>query len=207
GHLDQLLTSAPQECILRRMRKLLGLFVLLVLAAPTRADNVDDVVAKNIAARGGAARLHAIKNVRSTGKLVFGTGEGAVEADWATLTTHSGKSRSEVSLQGLTQIQGYDGKVGWNLSPFGGRRDAQRASADETKVLAQGADLEGPLVDYKAKGHRVELLGTEDVDGTPAIKLRLTRRDGDVEYIYLDPDSYLEVRTVAISKIRGAEQI
>ncbi len=189
------------------MQKLMALLTVVLLSAHARADSVDDVVAHNLAARGGEAKLHAIRNLRLTGKVVFGVGDGAVEAEWATITTRSGKFRSEGSLQGLTQLNAYDGKIGWNLTPFGGRREAQRSSADEAKQLAHSADLDGPLVDWRAKGSRLELLGTEDVDGTPAIKLRLTRKDGDIQYIYLDPDSYLQVRTVDIEKIRGTEQV
>src|SRR4029077_7954448 len=65
----------------------------------------------------------------------------------------------------------------------------------------------GPLVGWHDKGHRIEYLGTEDTDGTPTIKLRVTRKDGDQQYVYLDPDSYLEIRITTVHKVRGAEQI
>ena len=89
------------------------------------------------------------------------------------------------------------------------RRAARRAedSADEAKDRAREADLDGPLVHWREKGHRVEYLGTEDVDGTPAHKLRVTRKDGDTQYVYLDPDYWLEIRVVTVSRVRGVERV
>jgi outer membrane lipoprotein-sorting protein len=69
------------------------------------------------------------------------------------------------------------------------------------------ADLEGPLVDYKSKENTVEYLGTEDVDGTEAHKLKVTFKSGDIRYIYLDPDYFLEIRNVDVTRVRGAEQV
>src|SRR5262249_54046728 len=83
----------------------------------------------------------------------------------------------------------------------------ERVAADDAKQLAQEADIDGPLVDWKQKGHRVEYLGTEDVDGTRAHKLRVTLKDGDVLYVYLDPDAFLEIRVTRYSRVRGIEQI
>jgi photosystem II stability/assembly factor-like uncharacterized protein len=115
--------------------------------------------------------------------------------------------RTETTLQGLTQVEAYDGRDGWSLDPFQGKRDAQRASADDARQLAQDADFEGPLVHWRDKGHRIEYLGTEDVDGTPAHRIRVRRKDGDIEEIYLDPDYFLEIRIVMTRRIRGAERI
>ncbi|HEX7701698.1 MAG TPA: hypothetical protein VF403_13265, partial [Kofleriaceae bacterium] len=78
---------------------------------------------------------------------------------------------------------------------------------DDARSLAQAADLEGPLVDWRQKGHRIEYLGTEDVDGTPAHKLRVIRKDGDTQYVYIDPDSWLEIRIATVHKVRGTEDI
>src|SRR5712692_3885353 len=115
--------------------------------------------------------------------------------------------RSEVTMQGLTAVDAFDGREGWSVKPFGGRRDPQRTSVDEAKGLAQDADIEGPLLGWRQKGHRVEYLGTEDVDGTAAHKLRVWLKDGDVQYVFLDPDYFLEIRTVTESRIRGVEQV
>jgi photosystem II stability/assembly factor-like uncharacterized protein len=176
------------------------------LSSPASADALDDILARNLAARGGAARLRELKSLRITGRAVLGGGGFSIEAAWGQVQKR-GSVRSELTLQGLTQIQAYDGKEGWSVSPFGGRRDAEKASDDDARGFAQDAEIDGPLVDWRAKGHTIEYLGSEDVDGTPAIKLRVTRKDKDLQYVYIDPDSALEIRITTVRKIRGAENI
>lgn len=187
--------------------RILGIVVVVCLASTARADQLSDILAKNLTARGGADKLRAVNTVRLTGKAVMGGGDFTLEAAWGSVQTRTGKVRSELTLQGLTQVSAYDGKQGWSVRPFGGRRDAEQASEDDVRSLAQDADIDGPLVDWRAKGHTVEYLGNEDVDGTPAIKLRVRRKDGDTQYVYLDPDSALEIRVTTIHKVRGAEEI
>jgi photosystem II stability/assembly factor-like uncharacterized protein/outer membrane lipoprotein-sorting protein len=184
--------------------------VTAALCLPSNAASAltaDEVIARYIEARGGLPKLGAINSLRLTGKAVFGFGDNQIEASWGVLQKRPGMIRSEVSLQGLSAIEAFDGKEGWSLDPFSGRRDAQRDSADDAKTRAQDADIEGPLVHWREKGHRVEYLGTEDVDGTPAHKLRVTLKDGDVRTLYLDPDYFLEIREVAETHIRGTERV
>jgi len=178
------------------------------LAAPAATPlTADEIVSRYVAARGGADRLAAIRSLRLTGKVVFGFGDSTIEASWAKVQKRRGMVRTEVSLQGLTAVDAYDGSEGWTLQPFGGRRDAQKQSPDDAKSLAQDADLDGPLVRWREKGHRLEYLGTEDVDGTPALKLRVGLKDGDTKYVFLDPDYFLEIRVETVSRVRGAEQV
>ncbi len=94
-------------------------------------------------------------------------------------------------------MQAYDGAQAWQINPFQGRKDPEKLSADDAKGLSEDAtDFLGALVDYRAKGYTLDYLGTEDVDGTEAHKLRLTRPNGDITYVYLDPDHFLEIRVV-----------
>src|SRR5207249_1127543 len=96
-----------------------------------------------------------------------------IEAAFAQVLKRPGHIRTEVTIQGLTGIDAWDGREGWGLDPFGGLRDAQKKSADDARPLSHEADFDGPLVGWREKGHKVEYLGTEDVDGTPAHKLRV----------------------------------
>jgi photosystem II stability/assembly factor-like uncharacterized protein len=180
---------------------------LIALPSGAHALTVDQVVNRYVEARGGFPKLDALQSLRLTGKVVFGFGDAQIEAAWGALQKRPGKIRTEVSLQGLTAVAAYDGREGWSLEPFQGRRDAQKNSADDAKLLAQSADIEGPLVHWREKGHRVEYLGTEDVDGTLAHKLRVTLKDGDTKTLFLDPDYFLEIRVETVSRIRGAERI
>jgi hypothetical protein len=187
------------------MRPSLLFAALLALAPAAHAIDVDELVAKNIEARGGADALRAIHSVKSTGKMNFSGGEFSVELALVAYNERAAKVRTEASLQGLTQITAYDGKNAWTINPFQGRRDAERMSGEDAKGLEVQADLDGPLLDWKAKGHQVTYLGLEDVDGTEAHKLRVELKNGDIQYRYLDPDYFLEIRVSNQVKRRGVE--
>jgi photosystem II stability/assembly factor-like uncharacterized protein len=173
---------------------------------PARAATVDEIIARHLEARGGLTKLRAIQSLRLTGKARFGEDAGR-EMAWGVLYKRPGRVRSEVTLQGLTAVEAHDGREGWSMRPFGGRRDPVRSSADDAKQLAQEADLDGPLADWQQKGHRVEYLGTEDVDGSLTHKLRVFRKDGDVDYFYLDTDSMLTIRIMHVARLRGIERV
>ena len=184
------------------------LLALVLAAAPSQKTlTADEIVARHVEARGGAAKLEALKSLRIDGKIIFGGGDGAIDAAASQVSRKPDSIRREVSLQGLTAIDAFDGKESWSVDPFQGRRDPYRTTADEARGLEEDADFEGPLVDAQAKGARVESLGTEDVDGTPALKLRVSLKNGDTEYVYLDPDSFLEIRRVTQRVVRGTERL
>jgi hypothetical protein len=164
---------------------------------------VDELVAKNIEAKGGAAALHDLQSLRLTGKLLVQSG-GEIELGYLEIKKRPDEVRTEASLQGMTQIQAYDGKEGWKVSPFFGRKDPERMSADDVKALIEDSEIDGALVDWKTKGSTVEYLGTEDVDGTPAHKLKVMRKNGDVSFVYLDPDHFLDIRVVTQRTRHGA---
>jgi len=162
----------------------------------------DGLIAKNIEAKGGATSVHDLQTLRLTGKMLVQ--EGQIQLSFMQVKKRPDEVRSEASLQGMTQIEAYDGKEGWKVSPFFGRRDPERMSADDVKALVEDAEMDGPLVDRQTKGNTVEYLGTEDVDGTPAHKLKVTRKNGDVSFVYLDPDHFLEIRVLTQRTRHGA---
>src|SRR5215475_3251649 len=175
-----------------------------IFAQGTNQPTVDELLTKNIEAKGGATALKSLQTVRSTGKLL--AQQGQIEYGYAQIKKRPDQVRSEASLQGMTQIQAYDGKEGWRVSPFFGRKDPEHMSADDVKALVEDTEMGGPLADWKAKGSTVEYLGTEDVDGTPAHKLKVVRKNGDVSFVYLDPDHFLEIRIVTQRVRHGAHE-
>jgi outer membrane lipoprotein-sorting protein len=179
-------------------------FALLLFAVSAQAVTADELVAKSIAAQGGMEKLAAIKTLKLHGQLVFG---GNFKLAYTEMLKRPGKLREEASLQGLTQVQAWDGHQGWSIQPFGGRRDPIRMSADEAKTLAEQADFEGPLVNAGAKGNTVTYLGREDVEGTNAYKLQVKLKDGNTLVIYLDPDAYLPIREVAQRTVNGVQRV
>jgi hypothetical protein len=175
---------------------LLGALCAASIAQAASTRVLDDLVAKNIQARGGIAALHAMRSLTVRGKLLVN--EGQFELGFVQTVERPSNIRVEASIQGLTQIQAYNGTIGWQINPFQGRKDPERMSADDIKSLAETvADFDGALVDWQSKGNKLEYLGTEDVDGTQAHKIKLTRQSGDTEYVYLDPDHYLEIRLLS----------
>ncbi|HLY51709.1 MAG TPA: hypothetical protein VKQ31_01750 [Steroidobacteraceae bacterium] len=169
--------------------------LLLAAATPAFAYTADELAAKNVAAKGGAEQLAAIHTLRLSGKLLV-NGD-TLQLRLVTLVARPGEIRQEAELQGLTLVQAYDGRQGWKINPFQGRKDPEQMSADDAKSLAEdAADFAGVLVDYRTKGYSLDYLGTEDVDGTEAYKLRVTRPNGDLSFVYLDPDYFLEIRTI-----------
>jgi outer membrane lipoprotein-sorting protein len=104
------------------------------------------------------------------------------------------KSRMELEFAGKTAVQVYDGTNGWKLRPFLNRNDVEPYTAEEAKAAATDSDLDGLLIDYKAKGNKVELEGTEKVEGNDAYKLKVTASNGDVRHVWVDAQSFLDVK-------------
>src|ERR1700741_2575858 len=176
--------------------RLLAAILLLTAASSAFAYTAEELAAKNVAAKGGAEKLAALHSLRLTGKVLV-NGD-TLQLGYVATVQRPDSERIEATLQGLTLIQAYDGTEGWKVNPFQGRKDAEKMSADDAKELSEdAADFTGPLVDYQAKGYKLDYLGTEDVDGTDAYKLRVTRPNGDITYVFLDPDYFLEIRTIS----------
>lgn len=110
------------------------------------------------------------------------------------------KSRLEIEFAGKTAVQVYDGTKGWKLRPYLNRNDAEPFTAEEAKAESEKADIEGPLVDYAAKGTKVELAGVEQVAGHSAYKLKLTMKSGDAQNIWIDTQSFLDVKVEGIPR-------
>jgi len=178
--------------------------LLLSLTARAGAYTADELVAKNIEARGGATALAAVRNVRRSGQLIVNGGQrtyGMVET-----RQRPNSIRDDATLQGLTRVESCDGTEGWKIDPFQGRKDPERTSPDDLKGLIEDAPIGGPLEDYKARGATLEYAGTGDIDGTAAHKLKLTQKNGDVQYVYLDPDHFLEIRIESQRSVRGVKR-
>jgi hypothetical protein len=165
------------------------------------AQTAEELVNKNIEARGGMEKIKAIKSIRMTGKVNAGGGfvAGTIQEN-----QRPNLVRETFSLQGMTAIQAFDGARGWQIQPFGGHKDPELMGEDDLKDLILDSDFDGPLVDYKDKGNTVEYLGHDVVDGDDALRLRVTLKNGDIVYYYLDPDTYLDIRREEQQFIRGA---
>jgi outer membrane lipoprotein-sorting protein len=113
--------------------------------------------------------------------------------------------RMDITVQGMVGSQAYDGASGWSLMPFGGSKVPQQMTAEEATLAEEQADIDGPLIDYKAKGNTVELLGKEKVEGADAYKLKVTLKNGVVRTMYVDAEHFLEIKEESRRTIRGSE--
>ena len=155
----------------------LVLAATLSLSITAWSQTADELVQKNTEAKGGIEKIKAIKTVRLTGKLDAGGGfTGAVGQE----NKRPNQVRETFTLQGMTQVQAYDGSAGWQIRPFGGRKDPQLMGEDDMRDLLIDADFDGPLVDYVEKGNKIEYLGHDTVDGDDALRLKVTLKNGDI---------------------------
>jgi outer membrane lipoprotein-sorting protein len=183
------------------MRKVLGVFLAVACGtAVLSAQTAEELVAKNLQAKGGLEKIKAIKSYKYSGKFQ----QGSFTAQVAAEAKAPDDLREMFTIQGMTQIQAYDGSSGWQISPFEGRRDPEMLGEDDLRNLSEDADFYGPLVDYKEKGNTVEYLGHDTVDGDDVYRLKVTLKNGDIIYMYLDPDTYIETHTDRQQFIRGA---
>jgi outer membrane lipoprotein-sorting protein len=185
--------------------RLLAAALALTLSGLSHAITAEELITKNIESHGGLAALKAIESTTATGKMTFSNGDFSLDLALKVVQSRPGNSRMEATFQGMTMVNAFDGKDSWTISPFQGRVDPQRNSGDEAKMAKINADLDGQLVDYKAKGYTVEYLGMEDVDGTNAHKLRVRLNATDSRTFFLDPDYFLEIRFEDRFQMRGAE--
>ncbi|HXB22064.1 MAG TPA: hypothetical protein VNV88_11815, partial [Candidatus Solibacter sp.] len=159
------------------------------------------IIAKNVAAEGGLEKIRAVTSSRRTGTFEG----GPVQAGFVEVTKRPNKLRRVITIQGLDLVQAYDGQNGWQIVPFTGKTDAEPMSGDELKPLQEEADTDGPLVDYKQKGHKVELVGKEKIGDADAYNLKVTLKNGDVRNIYLAADSFLAIKIIGKITQRGTE--
>src|SRR5437868_973386 len=150
-------SASPADCGRKFKEKSMGRVLSLTLgivcsSAALSAQTAEELVAKNLQAHGGVDKIKAIKSYKYTGKFQ----QGGFNAQVSQEAKAPEYVREMFTVQGMTQIQAYDGKIGWQISPFQGRRDPEMMGEDDVRDLAEDADFYGPLVDYKEKGNSVE---------------------------------------------------
>lgn len=185
-------------------RRLVGFALVsasaLFLCHTAIGQTADELIAKNIEAKGGMAKIKAITSLRMAGRLET----QGVSIQLVSDQKPDNVVRQSATIEGMTQVQVYDGFEGWQINPFQGRRDPELMGEDDTRDLLEGSDFYGPLVDYQRKGSKVEYVGHETVDGDDALVLKITLKNGDIYKYFLDPDTFLEIRTERLMFVRGS---
>src|SRR5579859_2002972 len=182
-------------------RSIFGLIALI--AVPLSAQTADEIIAKFIKTTGGMDKINAVTTLRRTGKFV---GEGGFEAGVLQENKRPEKVREEFQIQGMAAVNAYDGSRGWKIDPFEGKKDAEPLGEEELKSIVEDADFDGPLVNYAAKGNKVEYIGMEPVEGTDAYKLKVTKKNGDIAYFYMDTDYFVPIKIDTQRMVRGEQR-
>jgi hypothetical protein len=189
-------------------------------AAPAARLTAEQIVERNVAARGGLSAWRSVQTMTMEGKMGAGGNQRATlpipipgqvgrrngsrvlpqrPAEEAMLPfrmelKRPRKTRLEIQFRGQTAVQAYDGVSGWKLRPFLNRNEAEPFTDDELKLAATQQEIDGPLMDHAAKGIRVELLGAEKVEGRDAYKLKLTLSGGRTTHLWIDAVTFLEAK-------------
>lgn len=184
------------------MRRLLALSMCIAALAPPPARAAEakgtglsaaQIADRNVTARGGLKAWQAIGTLKLSGELDAG-GKAEAKLPYVLYLKRPHKSRVELTFAGRSAVQTWDGAHGWKFRPFLNRDDVEPFTPDEARSAASSAELDGPLVGYAKKGTRVELMGTEKVEGRRTYKLRLTSKDGTQRLLWVDASTFLEAK-------------
>jgi hypothetical protein len=190
------------EDLVFRKLLLLSCSFLLAYAVRSYAENVEEIINKNIEARGGLEKINALTSMKLTGQITMPQGE---KAPIIVYQKRPHFVRLEFRYKGMTRIDAFDGQTPWMINPFKGTSVPQEMHADDAKDIMEQSDFGGPLVNYKEKGNKVELLDKEDLAGGAVYKLKVTLRNGDIRYFFLDAENYLDFKITRVVKREGTE--
>ncbi len=182
--------------------KALGFVLLCLMPGVASAQTADEIVSKVIAARGGLAKIRAVRSERVSGQITF----GEVSGPFVVELERPLKMHMQFTIQNMTMVRVYDGKsAGWTNNPFAGKMNPDAMSEEELKNISEESDFDGPLVDAKAKGNQVELVGKDKFKDKDVWRVKLTTKSGDVRFYLFDAESFLLLKWEGKRKAEGQE--
>jgi outer membrane lipoprotein-sorting protein len=167
--------------------------------AAAQTPSADELVAKNLAARGGEAKLNSLNSMKLTGSV---SAQG-MDIPLTVLTKRPNKMRQDMTMQGQKVVQAFDGENVWGINPMMGSTAPRVIEGPTADALKTRSIFDGPLVGYKDRGDTLEVVGPADVEGVKTWKLKLTRKDGQSMHIFLDADTGLEKQWAATMEQNG----
>jgi len=185
------------------MRKPVVVAFIALFASPLIAQTTDEIIARFLKTVGGTDKIESVKSLRRVGKFQSG---GGTEYRLTEEYKRPNLARQEYTIQGMTGVYAYDGRNGWKIEPWQGKKDPEAMGEEELKSIIEDADFEGPLVNYRQKGNKIEYVGMDSVEGTDTFKLKVTSPNGDVRYYYLDTAYYVPIKVDTKRIVRGAER-
>lgn len=183
------------------MKRILLSLLVLASAFTVKAQTADEVIAKHITAIGGAENWKKVNSMKMEGILQV---QGA-EVNVVVTVLHGKGMRQDISVMGMTGYEIVTTTEGWDFMPFQGQTEPEAKTAEELAEAQDNLDAQGELIDYAAKGHKVELIGKEDVEGTECFKLKVTKKGGSVSTLFFDPKTFYIVQSKSTQKANGQE--
>jgi hypothetical protein len=183
-------------------KKLIFSALFLLTSVFAFAQSADEIVNKYIDAMGGKDKIANVKTLKMVATVDIGPN---MKAPMTLFVVNNKSFRMDMEIQGMKMVQAYDGESGWYIQPWGGKKDAEKMNEEMVRDSKDQADINGSLYDYKVKGNTVEYLGKEDMEGTDTYKLKVTKKSGDIEYVFLDASSYLKLKETSKHKFQDKE--
>jgi outer membrane lipoprotein-sorting protein len=185
----------------RRALSILGCLVVVMAGVRLTAQSIDDIVAKNLQAKGGADKLQAVQSMKQTAHVTF-------QGMTGTITVYGKRPnmvRQEIAVAGQTVVNAFDGTTAWSVNPLNGSSDPTVVTGQQAEDIKMQSDFDSPLVNYKAKGYDLEMVGTETLNGRQVYHLKLTGKNRRVQNLYIDAETSLEARIVGDSSLGPIE--
>ncbi len=172
------------------LNSLAALFLLAAASAAAADLTPDQVIDKYVAASGGYAKVKGVQSLKMTG--LYSAGDAPIP--FVILRKRPNLYRWDRDIKGQKLVLSFDGQTAWWINPFGDQAGPAKMPEADGKNLEGESTFEDELIDYKKKGSRVEMLGLDDVDGQQAYKLKVTRKDGNIERYFISSDNFLKLK-------------
>ena len=177
--------------------------MLLVGGHVASAQTVEEIVDKNLQAKGGLTKMRAMQTVKQTSRISM----QGMDATLTMIGKRPNLMRQEILIQGQTVVMAFDGVAPWMVNPLLGSTSAVVVTGPQSEMIRDQSDFDGsPLVNYKEKGGRLELVGTEALETAKVFHLKLTNKNGQAQHIYIDTGTYLDAKMVSESPMGMVEQ-
>lgn len=177
-----------------------AIFLNILITSAFAQEQTLDKILENYYKLNGFDKLQKINTIIMTGHIT--------KQDYMPMKiikVRPDKYKMEFDIQDMTAYQSYDGKTAWMTAPWTGNAKPQLMQEDAAKDIKVKADFDGVIYNWKKKEHKAELIGKDSLNNIEVYKIKLTRKDGGVEYYFIDIKEYLLQKKITTRISRGQE--